>query len=251
MITVGVLYVLLSLFAIRRGMHWARQAVLWSAFSGFGSFFLFLGFGYFDPFHAFVTTTLFQFLLLALFARLPDAALPSLPNLRDDWRWRWSQWGQLLFIVQGAVTITAGVVICFIGVTRVFVPEDLEFMGTTAEALTAANPRLVPVVAHDRATFGGMLIASGLTVMMTALWGYRQGARWLWWTFLAAGTPAYVAAIGVHLAVGYTNLWHLAPAFAGSAVFAVALFLSHPYLCRRDPADEETWQRYTRLRTAV
>ena len=43
-----------------------RATILTSAFAGFGSFFLFLGFGYFDPFHAFVTAILFSFLLLAL-----------------------------------------------------------------------------------------------------------------------------------------------------------------------------------------
>ncbi|HKB40602.1 MAG TPA: hypothetical protein VKD72_29520, partial [Gemmataceae bacterium] len=244
MISTGVLYIQLSLFGIRCGMHWARQVVLWSAFTGFGSFFLFLGFGYFDPFHAFVSAILFQFLLLALHARLPPAEAPAWPNLRDDWRWRWSLWGQFLFIVQGFLYVIGGVVICSIGVTKVFVPEDLAFMQTTVEALTEANPRLVPLVAHDRASFGGMLIATGLGVLLPALWGYRQGARWLWWTFLAAGVPGYAAGIGVHLAVGYTDPWHLAPAFGGAAVFVLALVLSYPYLCQRDPAHEENWKRY-------
>ena len=134
--------------------------------------------------------------------------------------------------------------IATIGATTVFVPEDLDFMGTTAEALKSANPRLVPLVAHDRASFGGMLVATGLAVLLSALWGYRQGERWLWWTLLLAGTPAYAAAVGVHLAVGYTNLWHLAPALAGSAVYALGLLLSYPYLCGKDPAHEEAWRRH-------
>src|SRR5262249_17345828 len=61
MIGVGVFYVQLSLFGMRLGYKWAREAVLISAFAGFASFFLFLGFGYFDPFHAFVTAILFSF----------------------------------------------------------------------------------------------------------------------------------------------------------------------------------------------
>jgi hypothetical protein len=117
-------------------------------------------------------------------------------------------------------------------------------METTAEALAAANPRLLPLVAHDRATFGGMLLACGLAVLLSSLWGYRQGARWLWWTLLAAGSAGYAAAIGVHLAVGYTNAWHLAPAFAGGAVFLLGLGLSYPYLCQGDPEQEEAWGRY-------
>src|SRR5262249_26530770 len=53
MVTVGCLYSALAVWGARRGARWAAAAVLTSAFSGFASFFLFLGFGYFDPFHAF------------------------------------------------------------------------------------------------------------------------------------------------------------------------------------------------------
>src|SRR5262249_32809941 len=35
MIAIGVMYAGLSLFGVRRGLHWARQAVYWSAFTGF------------------------------------------------------------------------------------------------------------------------------------------------------------------------------------------------------------------------
>jgi dihydroorotate dehydrogenase len=246
MMSIGLLYLGLSLGGIRRGLHWAQQAVFSSAFAGFGSFFLFLGFGYFDPFHAFVTAILFQFLLLGLHCRLGPPQEPVAPNLREDWRWRWSQWGQLLFIVQGCGLLGAGVVIATIGATYVFVPEDLEFMQTTAETLAAANPRLLPLVAHDRATFGGMLIACGLAVLLTSLWGYRQGARWLWWTLLASGAPAYVAAVAVHIAVGYTSPRHLAPAIAATALFVMGLVLSYPYLWRVDASDREDWKAYRR-----
>jgi dihydroorotate dehydrogenase len=236
MVAIGALYLGLSLGGIRRGLHWARLTVLSSAFAGFGSFFLFLGFGYFDPFHAFVTAILFQFLLLALHSGPSPRVETVPPNLREDWRWRWSLWGQLLFVLQGSVLMVAGLVICTIGITTVFVPEDLEFMDTTAAALAGANPRLVPLVAHDRASFGGMLISCGLAVLLSAQWGFRQGYRWLWWTLLAAGAAGYTAAIGVHLAVGYTNLWHLAPAFAGATAFLGGLALAYPYLCRLPPS---------------
>jgi hypothetical protein len=230
MITIGVLYVGLSLGGVRRGLHWAQQAVLASAFSGFLTFFLFLGFGYFDPFHAFVTAILFQFFLLGLHSRLGEPERPSPPSLSEDGRWRASLWGQLLFVMHGFALVGAGLAISTIGVTSVFVPQDLHFMHTTAEALAAAHPRLVPLVAHDRATFGGMLFASGIGILLPALWGFRQGARWLWWTFLLAGLPAYASAIGVHLLVGYTSLFHLAPAFLGLGIFVAGLTLSRPYL---------------------
>jgi hypothetical protein len=235
MVTIGFLYPLLSWFGIRQGLHWAKVAVLASAFAGFASFFLFIGFGYFDPFHAFVTAILFQFLLLAVHGKLAKPqATPA--NLREDWRWRLGQWAQLLFIIHNITLIAGGCFIAFIGTTHVFVHEDLEFMQTTAEELTAANPRLVPLVAHDRASFGGMLIASGIGLLLPSLWGFRQGSRWLWWTFLLSAAPAYLAGIGVHFAVGYTNLLHLTPAIGGATMFAVALTLAWPYMCTKPPS---------------
>jgi dihydroorotate dehydrogenase len=233
MISVGVLYLGLSQYGIRRGLHWAREAVLASAFAGFASFFLFLGFGYFDPFHAFVTAILFQFLLLALHSRPSPPARLTPPDLDEDRNWRLALWGQLLLIAHGAALIVAGVTISTVGITHVFVPEDLEFMNTTAEALRSANARLVPLVAHDRASFGGMLISCGLATLLPSLWGFRAGARWLWWTLLGAGFAGYAPAIAVHLVVGYDSLWHLAPAFAGAGVLLLGLLLARPFLCGR------------------
>jgi dihydroorotate dehydrogenase len=230
MVAIGILYVGLSVFGIRRGLHWAQKSVFYSAFTGFGSFFLFLGFGYLDPFHAFVTAVLFQFLLLGVHSRLGTYVPEIPPALREDRAWRLGLWGQLLLVVHGFSLLAAGTAISLIGVTRTFVPEDLAFMQTTAEALQAANPRLVPVVAHDRATFGGMILAAGWAFLLPALWGFDTGRAWLWWTLLAAGLPAYVAAIGVHFAVGYLEPMHLLPAFLGLFLFLVGLGLSHPYL---------------------
>jgi hypothetical protein len=118
--------------------------------------------------------------------------------------------------------------------TTVFVHEDLEFMQTTAEALAAANPRLVPLVAHDRATFGGMLLTCGVTVLLCALWGFRQAQPWLWWALFIAGTVAYASTLIVHFAVGYTHAGHLAPAWFGLALLWLGSALSYPYLCRKN-----------------
>lgn len=231
MIALGIMYAGLSLFGVRRGLHWARASVFASAFTGFATFFLFLGFGYLDPFHAFVTLALLQLLLLGVHSRpggyVPDPA----PPLEGDAAWRRSLWGQLLLIVHAAGLLGAGMTISAVGVTHVFVHEDLHFMQTTADRLLAANPRLLALIAHDRATLGGMLLANGVVFLLAALWGFRQGSAWLWWTMLLAGLSAYAAAIGVHFAVGYTDAMHLLPAFAGLAVFCGGLALCHGFFC--------------------
>ncbi|HEV2855702.1 MAG TPA: dihydroorotate dehydrogenase [Thermoanaerobaculia bacterium] len=230
MIAIGAMYLGLSMDGIRRGLHWTQQSIFISAFTGFASFFLFLGFGYLDTFHAFVTAVLLQFLLLALHSRLGTYTPSVPPPLREDRAWRRSLWGQLLLILHACGLLGAGAVISAIGITKVFVPEDLEFMRTTAQALQAANPRLVPLIAHDRATLGGMLLASGWVFLLPALWGFRNGSARLWWTMLVAGVSAYAAALGIHLTVGYTSVMHLLPAFGGLAVFLLGLGLSSSYL---------------------
>jgi hypothetical protein len=154
--------------------------------------------------------------------------------LHNDRHWHRGLWGQLLLIIHGCGLLGAGLTISTIGVTHVFVREDLEFMETTAQALLA-NPRLVPLVAHDRATFGGMLVSSGIAFLLPSLWGFRNGERWLWWTFLCAGMPAYAAAIGVHYAVGYVHFGHLLPAFSGLGLLLLGLGLSYGYLHDRLP----------------
>jgi len=234
MIAVGVLYVGLSVFGIRSGLHWAKQTVLISAFTGFLTFFLFLGFGYLDPFHAFVTLALLQLMLLGVHARLGTYTPAVRPETRGSHAWRLSLWGQLLLVIHGFALLGAGAVISVIGVTHVFVHEDLEFMRTTAGALAAADPRLVPLVAHDRATLGGMLLAVGWLFLLPALWGFRRGSPWLWWSLLIAGVIAYAAAIGVHYSVGYLSGKHLLPAFGGLALMLVGLMLSYPFLCRKE-----------------
>ena len=231
MVAVGLLYIGLSVFGIRRGLHWARQSVMVSAFTGFATFFLFLGFGYLDTFHAFVTASLLQLLLLGVHARLGVYTPLRQPDLRGDRAWRTGLWGQLLLVLHGFGLLGAGAAISLIGVTKVFVPEDLHFMETTASALWMANPRLVPLVAHDRATLGGMLLASGWVFLLPALWGYRRNAAWLWWVLLISGSIGYSAAILVHYSVGYMNLMHLLPAMGGFGLMLLGLALSYPFLC--------------------
>jgi hypothetical protein len=234
MIAIGLLYVALSVFGIRRGLHWARQTVFFSAFTGFLTFFLFLGFGYLDPFHSFVTVALLQLLLFGVHARLGTYTPPVPPETRGNFAWRLGLWGQLLLVIHGFALLAAGAAISAIGVTHVFVHEDLEFMRTTADALATADPRLVPLVAHDRATLGGMLLAAGWVFLLPSLWGFRRGSAWLWWSLLVGGVIAYATAIGVHYAVGYLSVKHLLPAFGGLGLMLVGLALAYPFLCRNE-----------------
>jgi dihydroorotate dehydrogenase len=229
MLSIGIFYAALAWNGIRHGAHWAHVTVITSATVGFLSFFSFLGFGYFDPFHAFVTTVLTQFLLLCLALPLSPPQ-PLVAEWRETAAWRRGQWGQLLFILLGIALTGAGAVITLVGCTQVFVAADLDFMRTTAAQLHHSYQGLVPLVAHDRATLGGMLIANGLTVWLAAQWGFRPATRWLWLALAWGGNLAFTSAIAVHMVVGYGEVMHLAPAFAGWVMWNVALGLTKGWI---------------------
>ncbi|MEO5731865.1 MAG: hypothetical protein ABI134_29805, partial [Byssovorax sp.] len=114
-------------------------------------------------------------------------------------------------------------------------PQDLEFMAVTVPELNALNPRLIPLIAHDRAGFGGGICSTGITVMACVWRGARPGARGLWWAMLVSGTVGFTTAIGIHPLVGYLSFTHLAPAYAGALMFATAMVLLYGPMCRVDP----------------
>lgn len=243
MLAIGVLYVQLAVHAVRFGAHWAHTTIGVSAATGFLSFFLFLGYGYFDPLHAVVSLVLLPLFLLGLRARADAPPAVPAPDLRNDRAWHLAQWGQLGTVALGIGLIGAGATIIGVGLTSVYVPEDLAFLCVSAAELRSASERLAPLVAHDRAGLGGALIANGLGVLLLGLWGIRRGARWVWWTLLLAGAPGFAAALGVHWAIGYLDPWHLAPGVLGLALFLATLTLLGPYLLRRHCADEARSRR--------
>jgi hypothetical protein len=121
-----------------------------------------------------------------------------------------------------------GVAILRVGLGDTFVPEDLAFMGLTAPELRELNPRLVPLLAHDRAGFGGGVVTLGLTTGL-CLWCAKP-SRHLHQAVGLAGAASITAALGVHFVVGYTDMWHLLPAVAAATFLVVGLAIHHPGL---------------------
>ncbi len=110
--------------------------------------------------------------------------------------------------------------------TQVFVPTDLAFLGMTRNQLDSINPRLIPLIAHDRAGFGGGVATAGL-LLLTGVW-CGTWSRALWQALQLAGIAGWSTAIGVHPVIGYTDAGHLAPAVLGAALFFVGLALARP-----------------------
>ena len=222
LLAVGFAYWYLAEFPLRAGEPWAWWTFLVSGVCGFASFLSYLSFGYLDNWHGIATLFLLPVFLAGLLRARPA---------RIDWRDMWwpgqpaslGRWA-LGFLAAGI--IAAGATIMVVGMTSVFVPQDLTFMDITPTGLRNISPRLVPVIAHDRAGFGGGLFSTGIILLFIA----RQArlTRSLVQIVALMGLAGFGAALGVHPAIGYTDAVHLAPAYLGCLVF-VAMVIRLAY----------------------
>ena len=228
MIALGALYTGLALNGLAR---WEWAALTTSAALGFGSFALFIGYGYFDPLHAALTLLLAPAFVLTIKRRPPRGFAPApIPDLHDDDAWRRAQRGQLLLVSAALGVIAGGLGIATIGITTVFVGSDLAFLEATRGQLNAIDPQLISLVAHDRAGFGGALASAGAALLLVALRGIKRGDHRLWWTLAAAGLPGFAATILIHANVGYTDFMHLAPVLVAAVLYGGALVCLYPYM---------------------
>jgi len=226
LVAIAVLYLWLAAFPLRDGARWAWWAFALSGTLGFGSFLAYLGYGYLDSWHGAATIALLPIFALGLkkshrIASLSIAPwLPSADAQSDRLLSRLGRWGLL---GTGLGMVGAGLTILIIGTTRVFVPQDLAFIGLTRPELHALNAHLIPLIAHDRAGFGGGLASAGLLVALCA-W-YAKPGRAFKQAILVAGVAGFGSAIGVHYFEGYRDLAHLGPALAGAALFLISVSL--------------------------
>lgn len=68
---------------------------------------------------------------------------------------------------------------------------------------------------------------------MIALWGFREGEKWVWWSMFIGGIPAFLAGLITHFVIGYTTFIHLLPAYMASVIYIFGLILSYPYLMKK------------------
>ena len=233
-IAIGALYLWLAEFPLRQREPWAWWALVASGVVGFGSFLTYIGYGYLDTWHGVATLFLFPCFVVGLARSYGTLHRPRhvrallRPGVNVPWTSAFGI-GRALLLATAATIVTAGLVIMGVGMTHVFVPQDLEFMGLRPEDLHAINPRLVPLIAHDRAGFGGGLCSTGVLVFFCAWCG--RPSRSLWQVLCVAGTVGFGTAIGVHPAIGYVDVVHLAPAVAAALIFGMALALLYRPMC--------------------
>jgi hypothetical protein len=228
----GVMYVWLTVFPLAAGEQWAWWVWLVSGGVGFLSFLSYLGYGYLDTWHGLATLAILPAYVVGMVRSRRLVGPLDVRHLvrHGGWLARRDTFalGRAVLVLGAAASAAGGLAILRIGVGDTFVPEDLDFIGVDADRLAALNPRLVPLLAHDRAGFGGGVVTLGLTTLL-CLWCARP-SRHLHQAVALSGVASLSAALGVHFAVGYTDAWHLLPPAVATAALVVGLALHHPGL---------------------
>jgi len=242
LISIGSLYMWLAAFPLRTGEAWAWWLFVITGLLGFGSFLAYLSYGYLDTWHGAGTLLLIPFFLTGLIrsyfelpkpARLGALLKPSVPfSLRSAFGI-----GRAFLVATAVGMILGGLTIMLVGMTSVFVSQDLSFLGLASSDLHAINPRLVPLIAHDRAGFGGGIASCGVAVLFCVWCG--KPSRSLWQVLCLAGLVGFSTAIGIHPIVGYLDFVHLAPAMLGALVFLIGLLLCFKPMQRANSRCEE------------
>ncbi|HEV7397087.1 MAG TPA: hypothetical protein VGN86_11295 [Pyrinomonadaceae bacterium] len=242
LIAVGALYLWLSEFPLRRHESWAWWTILVSGAAGFASFLAYLGYGYLDTWHGSATLVLLPLFTIGLGKSFSTLQQPKAINclLRSGSKVKWKSKfgvGKALLVTVACGMIAGGLTIMTVGMTRVFVPQDLKYMALSAASIEAVSPRLLPLIAHDRAGFGGAICTVGITVLF-CVWCGRP-SRNLWQVLCFAGLVGFATAIGIHPVVGYNDLTHLGPAIFGALMFILGLALTYSTMHSRNKAEIE------------
>ena len=230
LMSIGVLYVWLAVFPLRRGQAWAWWTMAISGAIGFITFLSYLSYGYLDSWHALGVLLLLPFFLIGIVrargvitGHLGVTSLQSAKTLQ--WRNRHGL-GRIVLLLGALGTALGGLSISWVGITDVFVATDLGFMQLEQQDLRIISDRLVPLIAHDRNAFGGAVFVTGLTTFL-CLW--KEGLpRHLWEAIALAGVISVACALGIHFIVGYTDFLHLAPAVVAGLSLVTGLALSFP-----------------------
>lgn len=221
LLSIGFGYMWLAGFPLAQREMWAWWALMLSGAIGFIGFLTYLGQGYLDSWHAVATLFLLPVFVTGLWRLLPErVTLRSIWQTDRPFENYAAISGRLLLAVTAVGLMIAGITIAVVGMTTVFVPSDLRFIGLDASVLKRISPMLIPVISHDRAGFGVGLCSIGSFLLLVAR--HAKLSKSLIQIVALMGAAGFGCAIGVHFAVGYLDFLHLLPAHVGLILFMVA-----------------------------
>lgn len=115
--------------------------------------------------------------------------------------------GVLLLLATAGSLVLAGGFAIFLAASGEFLPHDIAYLGMSAADLcTIADCRIVGFMVHDRAAFGGALVAVGVLYAYLILFPLRQGQAWAWWLLAISGTAGFGSFLA-YLGYGYLDTW--------------------------------------------
>lgn len=237
LVAIGLLYIWLAEFPLRQKQDWAWWIFFLSGIIGFVSFLTYLGYGYFDSYHGYATVLLLPIYLIGLIKSYQSfetkPKLSSLNKVQIKPNLKSSIGIGYLFLYITTIGITlGGIVIMIVGMTSVYVPQDLEYMTMCSGDFVKVNPRLTPLIAHDRASFGGGLFTVGQTIFFIIKCAHPT--KNLWQIIFFSLSIGFISAIGVHFLIGYLNFIHLAPAYLGALLFTIGISLTYKQMIKGD-----------------
>ncbi len=237
LISVGLLYMWLTAFPLKQGKAWAWWVFILSGFSGFGSFLTYLGYGYLDSWHGIGTLCLIPLYVAGIYYSYGSLQEPKtfrtlLVKQANTTLNSKLGLGNLFLLFTSVGLFLGGITIMIVGITTVFVPQDLGYMQIKVCGLTQFNSKLIPIIAHDRASFGGGLATIGV-MFFFSIWCSKP-SRNLWEILALFVSVGFISAIGVHFWIQYLDFWHIAPAYFGLLVFYTGLFLTYKGMVKKE-----------------
>ncbi len=131
--------------------------------------------------------------------------------------------GWILIVIALAAFVTAASI-------RVL-PHETQFLNSTIAdiALQDHAGNLVGFMVHNRVSFAGALMATGLLYVWLAHGPLRQGEAWAWWAFLFSGYTGASSFLSYFL-TNYIDVWHGLGTLGISLTITIGLVLSYPTL---------------------
>lgn len=232
LISYGILYCWIAWFPLHpsRREAWAWWTLFISGTVGaLSTYISYVYSGYLDVWYGSMALILIAIFYMGLI--LSYRTLKKPPTLKSLFKagspmWLWSPAGigRSYLLFWSFTTALAGVLVFYVGMTQVFVREDLAFMQISVEAIRGISAGLIPFIAHDRIGFGVTLFAIGSASFAIVWKGIRPDSK----SALIALSLAYfvsnLTAIWVHPIVGYNSLSHLLPFLVKDTAFLFAIF---------------------------
>jgi cytochrome bd-type quinol oxidase subunit 2 len=114
-------------------------------------------------------------------------------------------------------------------------------VGATNSSVLAFSEKFHHYVSHLQVALSGFIAATGVALVVFAMWGIQRGERWAFWGAVATAVIAVGVALPLHYPYGLATLGHLGLIYLDVLIFAAGVVLGlrsfvAPPVTSRSPA---------------